>query len=131
MTSVFTKIYNKDIPGEVVYDDESVFAILSIEPHNPGHILVIPHTEIANWEDLPKPLWLHIMKVAQMLAKVSKKLYNPPKIALSIVGFEVEHVHVHVFSIFQINDVDHTQAKKATSDEIKIEAEKIRKEINS
>lgn len=130
MTSVFTMIYNKEIPGEIVYDDKDVFAILSIEPHNPGHILVIPHMEIANWEDVPEPLWLHTMKVAQDLAKIVKKLYSPPKIALSIVGFDVPHVHVHVFSIFQISDIDHTKAKKTTLEDLRIEADKIRIELN-
>ena len=130
MASVFTMIYNKEIPGEFVYDDKDVFAILSIEPHNPGHILVIPHMEIANWEDVPEPLWLHTMKVAQDLAKIVKKLYSPPKIALSIVGFDVPHVHVHVFSIFQISDIDHTKAKKTTLEDLRIEADKIRIELN-
>lgn len=130
MASVFTMIYNKEILGEIVYDDKDVFAILSIEPHNPGHILVIPHMEIANWEDVPEPLWLHTMKVAQYLAKVVKKLYSPPKIALSIVGFDVPHVHVHVFSIFQISDIDHTKAKKTTLEDLRIEADKIRIELN-
>ncbi len=130
MATIFTKIYNKDIPGEVIYDDKNVFAILSIEPHNPGHILVIPHKEIADWEDIPRPLWLNIMKVSQDLAKVLKKLYNPPKIALSIVGFEVPHVHVHVFSIFQISDIDHTKANKTNLEELSIEAHKIREELN-
>ena len=130
MASVFTMIYNKEIPGEIVYEDKDVFAILSIEPHNPGHILVIPHMEIANWEDVPEPLWLHTMKVAQDLAKIVKKLYSPPKIALSIVGFDVPHVHVHVFSIFQISDIDHTKAKKTTLEDLRIEADKIRIELN-
>lgn len=130
MASVFTMIYNKEIPGEIVYEDKDVFAILSIEPHRPGHILVIPHMEIANWEDVPEPLWLHTMKVAQDLAKIVKKLYSPPKIALSIVGFDVPHVHVHVFSIFQISDIDHTKAKKTTLKDLRIEANKIREELN-
>lgn len=126
MATIFTKIYNKEIPGEIIYDDEDVFAILSIEPHNPGHILVIPHSEIADWEDTPESLWLHIMKVAQILAKVVKNLYNPPKIALSVVGFEVPHVHVHVFSIYQISDIDHTRATKSSPEKLAIEADKIR-----
>ncbi len=127
MATIFTKIYNKEIPGEIIYDDKDVFAILSIEPHNPGHILVIPHLEIADWENTPEPLWLHIMKVSQILAKVVKRLYSPPKIALSVVGFEVPHVHVHVFSLFQISDIDHTRATKSNPEELAKEADKIRK----
>jgi diadenosine tetraphosphate (Ap4A) HIT family hydrolase len=130
MTTIFTKIYKGEIPGEVIYDDKDVFAILSIEPHNPGHVLVIPHLEIANWEDIPGPLWAHITKVAQQVAQAIKKLYNPPKIALSVVGFEVPHVHVHVFSIFHIADIDHTKASKTTPEKLSVEANRIRSILN-
>lgn len=126
MATVFTRIYRGEIPGEVIYDDKDVFAILSIEPHNPGHVLVIPHLEIANWEDIPSPLWAHIAKVAQQVAQAIKKLHNPPKIALSVVGFEVPHVHVHIFSIFQIADIDHTKASKTTAEKLSVEADRIR-----
>ena len=126
MATIFTKIYNKEIPGEIVYDDKEVFAILSIEPHNPGHVLVIPHTEIANWEDVEERLWGHTTKVAQDIAKVLKKLYGAPKVALSIVGFEVPHVHVHVFPIYKITDTDTSSASKSSPEELKNQADKIR-----
>ena len=126
MATICTKIYNKEIPGEVIYDDKNVFAILSIEPHNPGHVLVIPHTEIANWEDVPEPLWAHTTKVAQDIAKVLKKLYGAPKIALSIVGFEVPHVHIHIYPIYKITDTDLSSANKANPEELKDQADKIR-----
>ena len=126
MTTIYTDIYNKNIPGEIVYDDKEVFAIMSIEPHNPGHVLVIPHAEIANWEDMPEPLWAHTTKVAQDIAKVLKKLYGAPKIALSLVGFEIPHVHVHVFPIYKITDTDLSSANKTTLESLKPEADKIR-----
>lgn len=126
MATIFTKIYNKEIPGEIIYDDTEVFAIMSIEPHNPGHVLIIPHSEIANWEDVSEPLWAYTMKVAQDIAKVLKKLYSAPKIALSLVGFEVPHVHVHVFPIYNITDTDTSSARKASPAKLKYEADKIR-----
>ena len=129
MATIFTKIYNKEIPGEVIYDDKDVFAIMSIEPHNPGHVLVIPHAEIANWEDVPEPLWEHTTKVAQDIAKVLKKLYVAPKIALSIVGFEVPHVHIHIYPIYKITDTDLSSANKANPEELKDQADKIRNSL--
>lgn len=126
MATIFTEIYNKNIPGEIVYDDKEVFAIMSIEPHNSGHVLVIPHEEIANWEDMSESLWAHTTRVAQDIAKVLKKLYGAPKIALSLVGFEIPHVHVHVFPIYKITDTDISSANKTTLDNLKPEADKIR-----
>ncbi len=124
--SVFTKILNKEIPGEVIYEDDVCFAILSIEPHNPGHLLLIPRVQVADWQELARKQWLHMMGVAQDLAEVVKKVYQAPKVALSIVGLEVPHVHVHIFSIFEVSDIDHSKAKKVDLSEIKLNAQKLR-----
>ncbi|MEN0024710.1 MAG: HIT domain-containing protein [Microbacterium sp.] len=43
--SIFTRILNGDIPGEILLDTGRVFAIRDIEPQAPLHVLVIPKTE--------------------------------------------------------------------------------------
>ena len=43
--SIFTRILNGDIPGEILLDTERVFAIRDIDPQAPLHVLVIPKTE--------------------------------------------------------------------------------------
>ena len=124
--TIFTKIRKGEIPGEVIYRDDKCFAFLTIEPHNPGHVLLVPIEEIADWQDLDPEVFAHMMKKAQIIAKVIKSLYNPPKVGLAAVGFEVPHVHVHIFSLFNISDINHDKAKKTDTDSLKLEADKIR-----
>lgn len=43
---IFCKIINKEIPGEIVYEDNEVLAFKDINPEAPIHILVVPKKHI-------------------------------------------------------------------------------------
>lgn len=122
--SVFTKIRMGDIPGHVLHEDHDCFVILSNMPHKPGHLLVIPTQEVTDWYDLEPGLYDHLMHVAKYFGKATKQIYNCPKVSLVSVGFDVPHVHIHVFSLFEISDIDHGNAKPASMEEREIEAKK-------
>lgn len=53
MPTLFTKILKGEIPGEIVYQDDHVFAIRDINPVAPTHILIIPKTEMVGLSTLP------------------------------------------------------------------------------
>ena len=127
--TVFTKIRKGEIPGHVLYEDAVCFAILTVQPNHPGHVLIIPIAEIADWEDLPHDTWLHLMEIAQMFGKIIKKLYGPPKVALASVGFEVPHAHIHVFSLFEIEDMANIHPDTAKPEDLLKEATKIKAEL--
>ena len=42
MGTIFTKIINKEIPADILYEDENVLAFRDINPQAPTHFLVIP-----------------------------------------------------------------------------------------
>ena len=54
MTSLFTRIINRELPGRFVYEDDlgddGVVAFLTIEPMTQGHTLVVPRAEVDNWQ---------------------------------------------------------------------------------
>lgn len=129
--SVFTKVRKGELPGELIYEDDKCFVILSISPHNPGHLLLVPIEEVADWQEIEPEVFGHIMHVAQKFGKIIKDIYNPPKVGLSCVGFEVPHAHIHIFSLFEIADIDHTKAKITDTESLKVEATKIRNAIKS
>ena len=129
--SIFTKIRKKDVPGFVLYEDDVCFAILTIQPHHPGHVLVIPVEEVADWEDIEPNNWAHLMKVAQQFGGVIKKLHHPPKVGLAAVGFEIPHVHIHVIPLYEIADIDHDKAKQASPDDLVKEANKLMEAIKA
>ncbi len=129
--SVFTKMLKGEIPREIIYQDDVCFVIPTIAPHTEGHIMVIPKEQIANWEEMDTKTYLHCMKVVQEMGKILKKLYACPKVGVEIVGFEVEHVHIHVIPFYQISDMDHTSAKTVEFDTLIPVADKIRLAIKT
>ena len=79
---IFCKIINGEIPSTKLYEDETVLAILDINPVNEGHTLVMPKEHYENMEVLPE-----IYLVA--LAKTVKKVGLALKSGLNIAGYNV------------------------------------------
>jgi histidine triad (HIT) family protein len=110
--TVFTRIRNGEIPGRFVWKDEKCFSILTINPVQPGHVMVIPNDEIDDWLDVPDELHRHLFTVARTIARAQKEAFRPTKIGLSIIGLEVRHVHLHLIPISQLDHVDFARADK-------------------
>ncbi len=98
MATVFTRIINGDLPGNFVYRDDTVVAFLSIGPVALGHTLVVPIAEIDQWVDAPPELWAHLNEVAQLIGRAQKQVTGTPRVGYLIAGFEVPHLHIHVFA---------------------------------
>ena len=97
MSTVFSKIIAGEIPGRIVYQDDTVAAFLTIEPVAYGHTLVVPVEEIDKWTDIPAKLWSHMNEVAQNIGAVIVEKFNAERAGCLIAGFEVPHAHIHVF----------------------------------
>ncbi len=52
MSTIFSKIINREIPADIVYETENVLAFRDINPQAPVHILIIPKLEIPKVSDL-------------------------------------------------------------------------------
>ena len=52
MSSLFTKIINREIPADIVYEDNDVIAFNDISPQAPIHVLVVPKKEIRTLNDV-------------------------------------------------------------------------------
>ncbi|MEM8594299.1 MAG: HIT family protein [Pseudomonadota bacterium] len=116
MSSVFTKIMNQELPGHFVYEDDQCIVIMTIEPINPGHVLVIPREEINHWVDLPEALASHLMLVSQRTAKAVQSVFPAKRIGMSIVGIEVPHVHIHLCPINGVSDMNFANACAETAE---------------
>lgn len=120
MSTVFTKIINGEIPGRIVYRDETVAAFLTIEPIAYGHTLVVPIAEVDKWTDLDAQTWLHANEVAQEVGQAVIDQFGSQRAGYLIAGFEVPHAHIHVFpandmsgySLQNIMRADETDAAK-------------------
>lgn len=126
MSSIFTRIIKQELPGHFVWQDDICVAIMTIQPVNPGHVLVIPKEEIDHWDDLDDATVAHLMKVSRKLAKAIKEAFTCQRVGVVIAGFEVPHVHVHVIPTNSLEDFSFTNLTMADSEQLAAVAEKIR-----
>jgi histidine triad (HIT) family protein len=116
MSTVFTKIMNGDLPGRFVWADDSVVGFLSINPLGPGHTLVVPRVEIDQWVDADADLLAHLTAVAHAIGAAVRGIWQPPRMGLMIAGFEVPHLHVHVFPAWDMAAFDFANAARTVDD---------------
>jgi len=70
MDTIFDKIIRKELPADVVFENERIIAIRDIHPQAPVHLLLIPKQKVSGLQELEDPsLMVEIVQVAQKLAK--------------------------------------------------------------
>lgn len=112
MSTLFTKIINGEIPGRFVWKDDDVVAFLTAAPITQGHTLVVPREEVDSWTDASPELLGKVMDVAQKIGKVQEEAFRAKRIGVLMEGFEINHLHVHVWAAysmadFEVHNVDH------------------------
>jgi histidine triad (HIT) family protein len=96
--TLFSRIINGEIPGEIVYQDEHCFAIRDIAPQAPTHILIVPRQEIPGVADVPaQGDHLYLLNAARTIAEQEgltsyRLVINQGEEA----GQSVPHLHVHL-----------------------------------
>ena len=103
MSSIFSKIINRELDSSIVYEDHLVVVIMDIAPINPGHMLVIPKDEKISFCDLSDETSARMINIA---GKMAKALYDCDELGCDGVnlfladgrhaGQEVPHAHLHV-----------------------------------
>ncbi|MCX2743694.1 HIT family protein [Mangrovivirga sp. M17] len=130
MSSIFTKIINREIPGHIVAEDDSYIAFLDIQPLVHGHLLVVPKKEVDYIFDLDDDTYSGLMLFAKKVAAGLKKAVDCKRIGVAVIGLEVPHVHVHLVPMNSMGDINFSRPKLEPSDEELSEmAEKIKKEL--
>jgi len=93
---LFCKIVSGEIPCEKVWEDEKAFAFLDINPVVDGHILLIPKEHHKNMEETPDELVSKLFRDAKMLMPKIRESMAADYIAISVVGTDVPHFHIHL-----------------------------------
>lgn len=104
MSTLFTKIIEGEIPGRFVWSDPRCVAFLTVGPITNGHTLVVPREEVDHWLDADDELFAHVNAVARRIGQAQQAAWNPPRIGLMVAGFEVPHLHVHVWPVYSLED---------------------------
>ena len=102
MACLFCQMIKKEIPTEIVYEDEQFLVIKDIKPVAPIHFLAIPKKHIVSVNDLTEPdkdligaLFLVAKKVAKD-AGVSESGYRLVLNTNKNAGQTVDHLHLHI-----------------------------------
>jgi histidine triad (HIT) family protein len=98
MSTLFTKIINREIPGDIVYEDEHVVAFRDIEPQAPTHIVIATRHEITCLATLPDTGdHQHILNAAKTIAAQQGLVsYRVVINQGPDAGQSVEHLHAHL-----------------------------------
>ncbi|WP_425395216.1 histidine triad nucleotide-binding protein [Aeoliella sp.] len=101
MSTIFKKIIDKEIPANIVYEDDQCLAFHDVAPQAPTHVLVIPKKEIASIDDLAdddEALVGHMWMVIRNLAK-ELGLGDGYRVVVNCGrdgGQSVDHLHFHI-----------------------------------
>lgn len=93
---IFCKIAAKEIPSEIVYEDDTSIAFFDIHPAAPGHTLLIPKEHYPWFYDLPTEITTKVFITAQKVALDLKEKYPSDYIELKIIGIDIPHTHIHL-----------------------------------
>lgn len=102
MSTIFSKIIAKEIPADIVYEDDRVLAFKDINPQAPVHILIIPIKEIPTVNDVTaedETTLGHMFVVAAKIAKelgVAESGYRLMLNTNKDARQEVFHMHMHL-----------------------------------
>lgn len=102
MDCIFCKIANKELPAELLYEDDLVAAFKDIKPIAPVHVLVVPkeHIEsVASLKDEHEVLAGRLIMVAKKIAEQLGIGQSGYKLLLRVGGDggqEVPHIHLHL-----------------------------------
>ncbi len=102
MTTIFAKIITREIPSDMVFQDDQVTAFRDIKPQAPTHILIVPNREIPTANDVStadEQLLGHMLVVATQLAAAEGIDADGYRLIINCNehgGQEVFHLHLHL-----------------------------------
>jgi histidine triad (HIT) family protein len=100
--TLFTKIINKELPADILFQDEDVTVFRDIAPQAPEHILIIPNKLIPTINDVSPEDQMVLGKLFLVAADMAKQLNLAEDGYRLIVncnkhgGQEVYHLHMHL-----------------------------------
>jgi histidine triad (HIT) family protein len=102
MRSIFEKIMDREIPAEILFEDEEIIAIRDIAPRAPIHLLIIPKKKIPCLQKMQEEDLYLVGKIVKTAQKLAQKLglekggyrlltNNGPH-----AGQTIDHLHFHL-----------------------------------
>ncbi|MBA3603251.1 MAG: histidine triad nucleotide-binding protein [Parachlamydiaceae bacterium] len=109
--TIFGKIIAKEIPADIVFENERIIAFKDIHPAAPVHLLIMPKKEIIDMQSLQPedyPVIAEIVEVAQQLA-VEFNIANGYRFLTNngpLGGQVIFHLHFHLMGGGQLGPIN-------------------------
>lgn len=116
MSSIFTKIIERQIPAHIVAEDQDNIAFLDINPLSVGHTLVIPKKEVDYLFDLDDDVYTSLNLFAKKVA-IAIKAVTGKRIGTAVIGLEVPHSHIHLIPFTKMSELNFANPKLSLSNE--------------
>lgn len=136
MEDLFEKIIRKELPAEIVYEDEQIIAFLDIHPVAIGHTLVVPKKKSKNILDADDA-------TLALMGPAIKKIANAIMIAFDYPAFNLEannnseagqivnHMHWHIIPRRADDGLKHWPGQAYAEGEMRVVGETIRNHITN
>ena len=117
MSSIFTKIINREIPGHIVAENDDFIAFLDVSPLVAGHTLVVPKQEVDYIFDLEDQTLADLNLFTKKVAQAVKEAIPCLRVGVAVIGLEVPHTHVHLVPLNTMDDINFSRPKLSPSQE--------------
>lgn len=100
--TIFAKIIAREIPADIIYEDENCLAFRDVSPQAPAHVLVVPKKPIVNLLDAAPDDTLLLGQLMQAAVHVARTLGLADdgfRVVINVGpdgGQSVDHLHLHV-----------------------------------
>lgn len=100
--NLFLKIIDREIPAEIVYEDDDVLAFNDVNPQAPLHVLIIPKKHIRTLNDMgdeDEVLVGKLLNVARKIASEKGVAEDGYRVVMNCnegAGQSVFHIHLHL-----------------------------------
>ncbi len=119
MDCLFCKIINKDIPSEIVYEDDLVMVFLDINPTTNGDSLVVPKKHYKDMRDVDNDTLIHMYDVIKKLYPIYQEKLHCDGLTISHntdYGQDIKHFHIHFIPRYTTDEVKHLSNKEILKD---------------
>jgi len=126
MPTLFERIVAGEIPCHKIWEDEDHLAFLDINPRVVGHTLVIPKKPWFEVFAMGEEPYLRLWSAAQTVARHLKEETGCERVVVVVLGYEVEHVHIHLMPTNSLGDFPFPPVDQAALNTLEETAEKLK-----
>lgn len=95
--TIFTKIIRREIPAEIIFEDDHTIVIPDKFPSMHGQVLVVSKRQVPYIFELEDAEYIALMNTVRRTARALDAAFNTVRTSVIIEGFEVPHVHVRLY----------------------------------